>query len=54
MDINTIDTAESYLKNSNILKNIDNNFKFTTKIKANTNWASFEFCQKNRRSFQKY
>ena len=45
-DINTIDTAESYLKNSNILKNIDNNFKFTTKIKANTNWASFEFCQK--------
>ncbi len=44
--INTIDTAESYLKNSNILKNINNNFKFTTKIKANKNWTSFEFCQK--------
>ena len=41
-----IDSAQSYIKNKNIFKNLDNKFKFFTKITPDNQWVSFEFCQK--------
>lgn len=41
-----IDTAEDYLRNRKIFKNINNKFKFTTKISPDIDWLSLEFCQK--------
>ena len=40
-----IDTAEAYLKNSNIFKKIDKTFEFSTKMIVDTRWVSLEFCQ---------
>ena len=42
-----IDTAESYLKDKNIFKNISKKFKFSTKILPDHRWVSLEYCQKN-------
>ena len=42
-----IDTAESYLKDKNIFKNISKKFKFSTKILPDHRWVSPEYCQKN-------
>ena len=41
-----IDTADAYLKNKNIFKDINKKFKFSTKITPDHNWTSLEFCQK--------
>ena len=41
-----IDSAQSYIKNKNTFKNLDNKFKFFTKIIPDNQWTSFEFCQK--------
>ncbi len=45
-NIHEIDTAEAYLKNKKIFKNINENFKFSTKINPDYKWTSLEFCQK--------
>jgi aryl-alcohol dehydrogenase-like predicted oxidoreductase len=44
--INEIDTAEAYLKDKKIFRDINNKFKFTSKITPNKKWTSLEFCQK--------
>lgn len=44
-NIDTIDTAEVYLKTNKIFKN-NKKFKFLTKITPNQKWTSLEFCQK--------
>ena len=41
-----IDTAEAYLKNANIFKNINKKFEFSTKVIPDYKWISLEFCQK--------
>jgi len=41
-----IDTAESYLKDKKIFKNINKKFKFLSKISPDYKWTSLEFCQK--------
>lgn len=41
-----IDTADSYLKNKSIYKNLNSKFKFTTKIIPDMRWRSLEFCEK--------
>ena len=41
-----IDTAKAYLKNNDIFLNIDQKFKFSTKIIPDSKWVSLEFCQK--------
>ena len=41
-----IDTAEAYIQNKFPLKEINKNFKFTTKILPNENWVSLKYCQK--------
>ena len=41
-----IDTAQIYLKNEHVFKNIDKKFKFYTKITPDHKWVSLEFCQK--------
>ena len=45
-NIYEIDTAQVYLKNKKIFKNISKSFKFSSKIKPNHKWISLEFCQK--------
>lgn len=45
-NILTIDTAESYIKNKELFKNIDSRFKFITKIKLDKHWTSLKFCKK--------
>ena len=45
-NIYEIDTAQVYLKNKKIFKNINKKFKFLSKIKPNHQWISLEFCQK--------
>ena len=45
-NIYEIDTAQVYLKNKEIFKNISKSFKFSSKIKPNHKWISLEFCQK--------
>lgn len=44
-DICKIDTAEAYLNNKNIFKNINKKFKFTSKVILNYKWKSLEYCQ---------
>lgn len=46
----TIDTADGYLKNKDVFKDIDKSFKFITKVKPNQNWVSLEYCKKKIRS----
>ena len=41
-----IDTAKSYLVDKNIFKNIDEKFKFFTKVTPDSRWISLEYCQK--------
>lgn len=45
-NIYTIDTAESYLKDKKIFKNINKKFKFSSKISPDYKWTSLELCQK--------
>ncbi len=45
-NIYKIDTAEAYLKNKKIFKNIDKKFNFFTKVLPDSRWTSLEFCQK--------
>ena len=40
-----IDTADSYLKNKSLYKNLNSKFKFTTKITPDIRWRSLEFCE---------
>ena len=44
-NIYKIDTAEAYLKDKKIFKNINKKFKFLSKIVPNDKWTSLEFCQ---------
>ena len=44
-NINKIDTAEDYLKDKKIFKNISKTFKFSSKILLDIKWTSLEFCQ---------
>lgn len=44
-NINTIDTAEAYLKKNNNLKKNYKTFKISTKIFADSKWISLDFCQ---------
>ncbi len=44
-NIYEIDTAEAYLKNKKIFKNIDKKFLILTKITPDNRWISLEFCQ---------
>ena len=41
-----IDTAESYLKDKNIFKDVNKKFQFSTKILPDDRWISLEYCQK--------
>jgi aryl-alcohol dehydrogenase-like predicted oxidoreductase len=41
-----IDTADAYLKDKKIFKNINKKFEFSTKINPNSKWVSLEYCQK--------
>ena len=52
-NIYEIDTAEGYLKNKNIFKNIDKKFQLSTKIIPNHKWISLEFCQKKLENHSK-
>ncbi len=45
-NIYKIDTAEAYLKNKKIFKNLDKKFNFFTKVLPDNRWTSLEFCQK--------
>jgi aryl-alcohol dehydrogenase-like predicted oxidoreductase len=40
-----IDTAEAYLKNKGVFKNVEKKFKFLSKITPDPRWVSLEFCQ---------
>tara|TARA_Y100000768_G_scaffold387080_1_gene377188 strand:+ start:2555 stop:3412 length:858 start_codon:yes stop_codon:yes gene_type:complete len=44
-NINTIDTAESYLNDISFFKNSKKTFKFITKIKPDYNWVSLSYCE---------
>ena len=44
--INEIDTAEAYLKNKTIFKNIKKKFRFSSKVLPDNKWHSLEFCEK--------
>ena len=46
-NIYKIDTAEAYLKNQYIFKEIDKKFKISTKVIPDHKWVSLEFCQKH-------
>ena len=46
-NIYKIDTAETYLKDKKIFKNINKKFKFSSKIIPNHKWTSLDFCQNN-------
>ena len=43
--IHKIDTAEAYLKNKDVFKNVEKKFKFLSKITPDSRWVSLEFCQ---------
>jgi aryl-alcohol dehydrogenase-like predicted oxidoreductase len=43
--IHKIDTAEAYLKNKDVFKNVEKKIKFLTKITPDPRWVSLEFCQ---------
>lgn len=45
-NIYTLDTAESYLKNNNLFKNIDKKFQIITKIIPDEKWISLDYCYK--------
>ena len=54
-NIYKIDTADGYLKNKNIFKNIDKKFKFITKIRPDYKWISLDYCeQKIENHFKKF
>ena len=44
--IDEIDTAEAYLKNKTIFKNIKNKFRFSSKVLPDSKWHSLEFCER--------
>ncbi len=44
-NIYTIDTAESYLNNDNLFKNIDKKFEVITKMKPDEKWISLDYCR---------
>ena len=52
-NIYEIDTAEGYLKNKIVFKNIDKKFQLSTKIIPNHKWISLEFCQKKLENHSK-
>ena len=41
-----IDTADAYLRDKKIFKNISSKLKFSSKIEPDRNWISLEYCQK--------
>lgn len=45
-NIYKIDTAEDYLKNKNLFKNINKKLEITSKMITNYKWISAEYCQK--------
>ena len=45
-NIYKIDTANAYIKDKNIFKNINKNFRFSSKIIPDYRWRSLDFCQK--------
>lgn len=49
-NIYKIDTAEGYLKDKQIFKNVDKKLKITSKIITNYKWASAEYCLKRLES----
>lgn len=51
--INEIDTAEAYLKDKKIFRDINKTFKFNSKITPNKQWTSLEFCQKKLKEHNK-
>jgi len=49
-NIYKIDTAEGYLKNKNLFKNINKKLEITSKMITNYKWISAEYCQKRLES----
>ena len=45
-NINQIDTADSYLKDSSIFRHIKKKFIFITKIKPDSKWNCINYCEK--------
>lgn len=52
--INQIDTADAYLGKHNVFKDIDKDFKFSTKVTPDKKWTSLEYCQKKIEDHFKY